>query len=140
MDFWFIKYIFTTADIKCIGLLQVTAKPITSMAEFEVHMMHMISQEGPLGNMMASGDAHSATQLIGALSSLLDSLASNVSSSPNQEEIEELESINMEKMTPEEIQEIEKKINDLREADRIQKENETQIRVKVWTYYHYIKM
>ena len=110
------------------------------MAEFEAHMMHMISQEGPLGNMMASGDAHSATQLIGALSSLLDSLASNVTSSPNKEEIEELESIDTEKMTPEELQEIEKKINDLREADRIQKENETQIRVKVWTYYHYIKM
>lgn len=105
------------------------------MAEFEDHMMHMISQEGPLGNMMASGDAHSATQLIGSLSSLLDNLASNTSSSPNQAKIEELESIDTEKMTPEEIEVIQKEINDLREADRIKKENETAIRVKVWACY-----
>ncbi len=34
-------------------------------------------------------------------------------------------------MTPEEIEEIEKKKFDLRDAERIRKENETMIRVKV---------
>ena len=109
----------------------MTAKPITTMAEFETQMMYMISQEGPLGNMVASGDAHSATQLIGSLSSLLDNLASNTSSSPNQDEINDLRSIDTEKMAPEEIQVIEMKIKGLEEAESIRKANETLIRVKV---------
>ena len=108
----------------------MTAKPITNLAEFEATMIRMISQDGPLGNMMASGAAHSATQLVGALSSLLDNLASNTSS-PVQEKIDALERLDLELMTPEEIEEIEKKKFDLREAERIRKENETMIRVKV---------
>ena len=97
-------------------------------------MIQMISQDGPLGNMMASGDAHSATQLVGSLSSLLDNLASNTSS-PVQAEIDALESLDMEFMKPEEIEAIEKKKYDLREADRIRIENETLIRVKVGICY-----
>ena len=108
----------------------MTAKPITNLAEFEAHMIFMISQDGPLGNMMASGDAHSATQLVGALSSLLDNLAGNTSL-PNQAKIDELKSIDTEKMMPEEIAEIERTIFVLQEADRVKKENETLIRVKV---------
>lgn len=111
--------------------IQVTAKPITSLAEFEATMMYMISQEGPLGNMMASGDAHSATQLVGALSSLLDNLASNTSSTESKADIDELDSTELEKMRPEEIAELQRKKVELLEAERIKRENETAIRVKV---------
>lgn len=108
----------------------MTAKPITNLAEFEAKMIQMISQDGPLGNMMASGDAHSATQLVGSLSSLLDSLAGNTTS-PIQAEMAALDSLDLELMTPEEIEEIEKKKFNLVEAERIRKENETLTRVKV---------
>jgi hypothetical protein len=108
----------------------VTAKPITNLAEFEAKMIQMISQDGPLGNMMASGDAHSATQLVGSLSSLLDSLAGNTTS-PIQAEMAALDSLDLELMTPEEIEEMEKKKFNLVEAERIRKENETLTRVKV---------
>jgi hypothetical protein len=77
---------------------------------------------------------------VGALSSLLDSLAGNTSS-PVQDEIDALESLDTELMKPEEIEAIEKKKYDLREADRIRMQNETLIRVKVGTRYcllHYI--
>ena len=100
------------------------------MAEFEATMIYMISQDGPLGNMMASGDAHSATQLVGSLSSLLDNLASNRSST-SQGELVELDSMDLEKMTPEEILELERKKVQLLERERIKAENETLIRVKV---------
>lgn len=108
----------------------MTAKPITNLAEFEAKMIQMISQDGPLGNMMASGDAHSATQLVGSLSSLLDSLAGNTTS-PIQAEMAALDSLDLELMTPEEIEEMEKKKFNLVEAERIRKENETLTRVKV---------
>lgn len=94
----------------------------------------MISTNGSLGNMMASGDAHSAAQLTGSLSSILDDQASKTDDATD--ELLEEEEIDIEAMTPEEQEELLKKRLEKKrqkEEEKIRKqEKEKQARIEVY--------
>ena len=85
--------------------------------------------------MMASGDAHSAAQLTGSLSSILDDQASKIDEAAIDELLEE-EEIDIEAMTPEEQEELLKKRMEKKrqkeEENKRKKEKEKQARIEVY--------
>ena len=77
---------------------------------------------------MASGDAHSAAQLTGSLSSLLDEQAVKAEEASNEPVEEEVDT---EGMTQEEIEELEKKKRGKEEEKRQKMKKEKEARIKV---------
>lgn len=114
-----------------MSCVQVTLPIITSLAEFEQRMSNLISEDGDLGNLVASGDTHGATQLIGALSSILDSLGNNANFSYEAEKADlEEKLLSQEILLDKQRIEIEKQILELEEAIK-KRDNETRTRIKV---------